>query len=72
MRMADVRYFDLHCDTPYECYFKKEQFYVNQLAISGKTGESFREWTQTFAVWIRDDAENPFLLYKSMQSERKK
>ena len=71
MRMADVRYFDLHCDTPYECYFKNEQFYVNQLAISGKTGESFSEWTQTFAIWIKDDAENPFLLYKNILNDFK-
>ena len=35
-------------------------------------GEKFDKWTQTFAVWIKDDAENPYLLYKSILSDFKK
>lgn len=63
-----MNYFDLHCDTPYECYFKSQGFYKNRLAVSGKYGRCFKRWKQTFAVWIRDDAENPFELYRNIIS----
>ena len=66
-----MKYFDLHCDTPYECYTKNQEFYVNQLAVSGKMGEGFDEWAQTFAVWIKDDIKNPFLLYKNILKDFK-
>lgn len=59
-------FFDLHCDTAYECYVKKESFYVNQFAVSGARGKIFDNWTQTFAIWIKDDADTPFLLYKNI------
>ena len=55
-----MNFFDLHCDTPYECYVKKQDFSKNSLAVSGEIGKCFKKWTQTFAVWIKDDAENPF------------
>lgn len=61
-----MNFFDLHCDTPYECYKKGCGFYVNQLAVSGSRGEFFEKWSQVFAVWIKDDAEKPFNLYKDI------
>ncbi len=61
-----MNFFDLHCDTAYECYTKNQEFYVNQLSVSGKKGEVFENWTETFAIWIKDDAENPFTLYKNI------
>lgn len=61
-----LRFFDLHCDTPYECFVKNQGFYVNNLAVSASKGKSFEEWKQIFAVWIKDDAENPFTLYKNI------
>ena len=36
-----MNYFDLHCDTPYECYFKNQPFSVNKLAVSGEKGAEF-------------------------------
>ncbi len=69
--MICLFYFDLHCDTPYECYTKNQQFYVNQLGISGKQGSVFEKWTQVFAIWIKDDSENPFLLYKNILGDFK-
>lgn len=66
-----MNYFDLHCDTPYECFFKKQDFYENKLAVSGKKGEIFDDWRQTFAVWIDDRAEKPFELYKTIISDFK-
>ena len=61
-----MNFFDLHCDTPFECYKQNEGFYVNSLAVSGKAGEKFENWKQTFAVWIKDDIEYPFNTYKKI------
>lgn len=66
-----MRFFDLHCDTAYKCYIDDEEFDVNRLAVSGECGKVFDEWSQTFAVWIKDDQENPFLLYKNILSDFK-
>lgn len=59
-------FFDLHCDTAYECYVKKEKFYVNRLAVSGADGKNFDSWTEVFAIWIKDDTNEPFSLYKKI------
>lgn len=64
-----TRYFDLHCDTPYECFVKKQEFCKNSLAVSGTQGEIFEEWKQCFAIWIRDDCPNPFELYRNIYSD---
>ena len=64
-------FFDLHCDTAYEMYVKNEGFENNSLAVSAKLGECFRNWTQTFAVWIDGKRENPFLFYKKALSHLK-
>ena len=61
-----MNYFDLHCDTPYECYFKKQDFFKNSLAVSGEKGAAFEKWRQVFAVWIRDDLDEPYRLYKAI------
>jgi len=64
-------FFDLHCDTPFECYKKNQEFYVNRLAVSAKHSACFENWSQVFAVWIKDDTENPFFLYKNILSDFK-
>ena len=66
-----LRYFDLHCDTAYECYVKNQEFYVNQLAVNGKGTDLFDEWCQFFAIWVKDDKENPFSFYKSVFNDFK-
>lgn len=66
-----TRYFDLHCDTPYECYIKKQDFNKNSLAVSGEQGDIFDRWRQCFAIWIRDDAERPFELYRNIYADFK-
>lgn len=43
----------------------------NCFAVSFKNGACFSSWTQTFAVWIRDDAENPFELYNKIITDCK-
>lgn len=66
-----MNYFDLHCDTPYECYFKKQDFSKNSLAVSGKKGAEFDNWRQVFAVWIRDDQDKPYKLYNAILKDFK-
>ena len=61
-----MNYFDLHCDTPYECCFKKQDFFKNSLAVSGEKGAVFDNWKQVFAVWIRDDLDEPYRLYEAI------
>lgn len=61
-----MRFFDLHCDTPYKMYTENQGFYNNNLAVSGKNGEAFDSWYQTFAIWLPEDLENPFEFYKSV------
>ncbi len=66
-----MHFFDLHCDTPYECYIKNQEFYVNSLAVSGIGGNSFEKWQQTFAIWIRDDCENAWQQYQNIMADFK-
>lgn len=66
-----MNYFDLHCDTPYECYFKKQDFFENNLAVSGEKGAVFENWKQVFAVWIRDEQDKPYTLYKAILKDFK-
>lgn len=61
-------YFDLHCDTAYECYKNGQNIYDNNLAVSIKKGRFFKKWTQAFAVWIKDDLPEPFKEYKKIVS----
>ena len=65
-------FFDLHCDTAYEMYIKNEKFEDNTLAVSAKLGECFENWTQTFAIWIEETRETPYLFYKNALSHLKK
>ncbi len=59
-------FFDLHCDTAYEIFKNKTDFFDRRLAVN--FGDiPFSKWKQFFAFWIRDDAENPFSLYNSMR-----
>ena len=67
-----MNYFDLHCDTPYECYFKNQDFFENNLAVSGEKGAAFENWKQVFAVWIRDDQAEPYKMYNAVLKDFKK
>ncbi len=59
-------FFDLHCDTAYEMYAKKQDFLKNTLAVSAQKGEVFENWYQTFAVWLPENTKNPFNFYKAV------
>ncbi len=62
-------FFDLHCDTPTECYRTGQAFSDNDLAVSAKKGAHFERWSQFFAIWIRDDAEFPYQQYRSILAD---
>lgn len=61
-----MNFFDLHCDTAYKMYLQKQGFQNNNLAVSAKTGKCFEKWVQTFAVWISEETENPYIFYKKV------
>lgn len=67
-----MKLFDLHCDTPYECYVNQKPFLDKTLAVNADCGKDFSIWKQTFAVWIKDDLKNPFWEYKKMLEGFKK
>lgn len=49
-----MRYFDLHCDTIYECVKQNLSLQKNELAIDLNRGKAFSTWVQTFGFWIPD------------------
>ncbi len=64
-----MNYFDLHCDTAFELYKRNLPFNNDLLSVTGQN--PFGKWVQTFAVWIADNTENPFELYKNILSDIK-
>lgn len=60
-----MRFFDLHCDTAYKMYTENKGFCENSFAVSGQKGEIFENWHQTFAIWLPENLDNPFLFYKN-------
>lgn len=60
-----MKFFDLHCDTPYECYVKGLDIRDASLAASTVYSKPFEIRKQCFAVWIKDDMTAPFEFYKN-------
>ena len=50
-----MKVFDLHCDTITECCKKSASLYNNDMHLSLKKMAEYDEYTQVFAVWIRDE-----------------
>ena len=46
-----MKLFDLHCDTLYEIYKKKESFEHNDCHISLDKAEGLEEYIQVTAIW---------------------
>ena len=61
-----MKYFDLHSDTPYKCYKENLDFFENVLSVSAQKGRVFEKWSHFFAVWIKDDLENPYENYRKI------
>lgn len=66
-----MNFFDLHCDTALELYKRNLSFDNEELSVNRNSAKVFGKWMQTFAVWIKDDAENPFRLYENIMSDIK-
>ena len=66
-----MNYFDLHCDTPFECYKRALPLNSNSLAVRTDNVPFFDRWTQCFAIWIDDKTEKPYSLYKSILNDFK-
>ena len=49
--MNDFSLADVHCDTAYELYKRKESFYKNSLAISAQKVNNFKRYLQVMAIW---------------------
>lgn len=50
-----MRYFDLHCDTLYECFIKDKPLKDNDLHVSLEKAKVFDTYVQCCAVWLSDD-----------------
>ena len=61
-----MRFFDLHCDTPYEAYKTGEPFYDGRLAVNMCRGTVFERWCQVCALWIPDECRGAKNRYKEM------
>ena len=61
-----MKFFDLHCDTAYKCYENNLSFTDISLAVSQRKAQTFDEWYQCFAVFIKDGTKNPFEYYKNV------
>ncbi len=66
-----MNFFDLHCDTPYECYKRDNAFFDGDNAVSIKKGAAFDRWCQVCAVWIPDDCNEPKKRYRDIVSHFK-
>ncbi|MDR3178527.1 MAG: dipeptidase [Oscillospiraceae bacterium] len=49
-----MNFFDLHCDTIYECFTKKKELKQNNFCVSIENGKYFNKWVQCFAIWLND------------------
>lgn len=62
-----MEFFDLHCDTLYECYYRNQPLYDNSLAVSLRQGAAFKRYIQTFAVFIPDETDElPMTVYQNI------
>lgn len=67
-----MRFFDLHCDTPYESYKTGEPFYNGRLAVNMCRGAVFSKWCQVCALWIPDECRGAKERYGEMLENFKK
>lgn len=49
-----MRYFDLHCDTLYECWKAQDDLFQNMHHVDVRRGSRYTGWTQVLAVWLPD------------------
>ena len=66
-----MHFFDLHCDTLTKAFNTHQDLYNNNLSIDFNKGSKFSKWSQCFAIWIEDKAENPYNFYRLVLSNYK-
>lgn len=66
-----MKFFDLHCDTPWECYKRNLGLTAEDLSVNTEKSFLFQQWVQTFAIWVKDDVENPWQRYCNILSDFK-
>lgn len=49
-----MAFFDLHCDTVYECTLQGQALWENRLALSLSKGRGLGRWCQVFALFLPD------------------
>lgn len=50
-----MKFFDLHCDTPYEAYKQGQPFYNGPYAAAPARAETFSRCVQVCAIWLPDE-----------------
>lgn len=53
-----MKYFDLHCDTPFECYKRQTALDNNEHHISLHKAKLFESYAQIMAIWTQHSLEN--------------
>lgn len=61
-----MRFFDLHCDTPFLCFEKNIDFNDFRLAVTPDKADFLTDWRQCFAIFVADDTENPYDYYSAV------
>ncbi len=61
-----MNFFDLHIDSPYESYKRKESFKSGDLAVTAEKGSVFDLFSALCAIWIPDEIQNPISRYKAV------
>lgn len=61
-----MKFFDLHCDTPYECFKSGKPFFDGDNAVNVQKGRVFDKWCQVCAVWIPDECSAPKVRYDAV------
>ena len=70
-----MNYFDLHCDTAYEMYRKKEGLAKNSLALDLESLDGYEKKAQVFAIWSDNSKEESqvygdfFEIFNYLQNE---
>ena len=58
---------DMHCDTPFELFYRKASFLKNDLAVSAKKAERYDHFLQVAAVWSDKALDNDSAYHRTLE-----
>ena len=58
---------DMHCDTPFELFYRKASFWKNDLAVSAKKSERYDHFLQVAAVWSDKELVNDSAYHRTLE-----